>query len=171
MSGWCAANLVPGLTPTQRLMAMIAAAVPDLDGLSLLGGQQSYWHWHHRACHNLPFGLLACAILTLASGSTWRLFVLYLALFHLHLDMDIFGSGPGWGIFYLWPFSNWMFDNTHLSWDFYSWQNLSIAGALLAWTVVIAIRLRRTPLEAIMPNLDRQLVAMARRPFDRDQKE
>jgi inner membrane protein len=165
MSGWCASNLFPSLTPIQRLMSMIAASIPDLDGLSILGGQQSYWHWHHRVCHNLPFGLLACLLLTAASGRTLKLFLLYLAFFHLHLDMDIFGSGPGWGIFYFWPFSNWMFDNTRLSWDFYSWQNLTIAGALLIWTIAIAIRLRRTPLEHLMPNLDRQLVTLLRKGF------
>jgi hypothetical protein len=166
MSGWCAANVIPNLTPKQRLFCMIAASIPDLDGLSILAGQQSYWHWHHRVCHNLPFGLLSCLILTLLSGKTIKLFILYLALFHLHLDMDIFGSGPGWGIFYLWPFSNWMFDNTHLSWDFYSWQNITIAAAFLAWTIAIAIRKRRTPLEYLMPDLDRQLVELFRRPLE-----
>src|ERR1700677_3708675 len=165
MSGWCAANVIPNLTPKQRLFCMIAASIPDLDGLSILAGQQSYWHWHHRVCHNLPFGLLSCLILTLLSGKTFKIFILYLAIFHLHLDMDIFGSGPGWGIFYLWPFSNWMFDNNHLSWDFYSWQNITIAAVFLAWTIAIAIRKRRTPLEYLMPDLDRQLVAFFRKPF------
>ncbi len=37
------------------------------------------------------------------------------------------------------------------------------AGALLAWT--IAIRARRTPLEALMPDLDRQLVPVLRKCF------
>jgi hypothetical protein len=58
-----------------------------------------------------------------------------------------------------------MFDNTHLSWDFYSWQNLSIAAALLIWTLIIAVRKGRTPLEAIMPDLDRQLVRVVRKPL------
>jgi len=165
MSGWCAANLLPRLSPRQRLMSMIAASIADLDGLSILGGQQAYWHWHHRICHNLPFGILVAAVLAAVSGRTIGLFILYLALFHLHLDLDIFGSGPGWGIFYFWPFSNWMFDNTHLSWEFYSWQNITIAGVLLAWTIAIAVRDRRTPLEAIMPDLDRQLVAFFRKLF------
>jgi inner membrane protein len=165
MSGWCAANLFPSLNAKQRLMCMIAAAIPDLDGLSILGGQQSYWHWHHRVCHNLPFGVLVCLGLTAISGWRIGLFVLYLALFHLHLNMDVFGSGPGWGIFYFWPFSDWMFDNSHLSWEFYSWQNLTIAAAFLAWTIGIAVVLRRTPLEYLMPDLDRQLVDILRKPF------
>src|SRR5579872_2781125 len=165
LSGWCAANLFPPLNPRQRLMCMIAAAIPDLDGLSILGGQQAYWNWHHRVCHNLPFGLIVCGLLAWLSGRRIGLFVLYLLLFQLHIVMDIFGSGPGWGIYYFWPFSNWMFDNTGISWEFFSWQNLSIAGGLLVWTIVIAIRLGRTPLEAIMPRLDGQLVGFFRKPF------
>jgi hypothetical protein len=165
LSGWCAANLFPTLTPKQRLFCMIATTIPDLDGLSILGGQESYWHWHHRICHNLPFGIMACLLLATLSGRTFRLFLLYLCLFQLHLVMDVFGSGPGWGIYYFWPFSNWMFDNSPYSWEFFSWENISIAAAFLVWIIAIAVRLRRTPLEYPMPNLDRQLVAALRRPF------
>jgi hypothetical protein len=192
LSGWCAANLFPTVTPKQRLFCIIATTIPDLDGLSILGGQESYWHWHHRICHNLPFGILVALLLAIASDGyqsatnsaasllprdssskptrhvtavpTWRLFLLYLSLFQLHLVMDVFGSGPGWGIFYFWPFSNWMFDNSPYSWEFFSWENISIAAALLVWTIAIAIRLGRTPLEYLMPNLDRQLIALLRRP-------
>lgn len=84
--------------------------------------------------------------------------------------MDIFGSGPGWGIYYLWPFSNWMFDNTPMSWNFYSWQNISFEAAFLIWTILIAIKKRRTPLELLMPNLDRQLVGLTRKPLSADPK-
>ena len=100
--------------------------------------------------HNLPFGIIACLALTLLSGRRVALFVLYLSLFQLHIVMDIFGSGPGWGIFYLWPFSNWMFDNTHLSWEFFSWQNITIAAALA--DTAIAILFSPNALEFLMPN-------------------
>jgi len=157
MSGWCIANLFR-LSPRQRLMSMIAASIADLDGLSILAGQEAYWNWHHRLCHNLPFGLLACIILALVSRARLPVFFLYLGLFHLHLLMDVFGSGPGWPIYYFWPFSNWIIDNRHLSWEFYSWQNISIAIPFFVWTVGIAIYKGRTPLEVPMPRLDRQLV-------------
>jgi len=163
MSGWCVGNLFPKLNARQRLMCMIAASIADLDGLTRLGGQESYWRWHHKVCHNLTFGIISSAILVIFSGRKIGLFLLYLALFHLHLNLDVFGSGPGWGIYYLWPFSNWMFDNTAYSWQFYSWQNELTAGILLLWTILIAIKAKRTPLEALMPNLDRQLVARAGR--------
>jgi hypothetical protein len=48
------------------------------------------------------------------------------------------------------------------AWPFYSWQNITTAFALVAWTLVIARRLGRTPLESLMPRLDRQLVGYLR---------
>jgi hypothetical protein len=53
----------------------------------VLGGWDAYQTYHHKIAH--------------------------LALFHLHLVMDFVGSGPGWGIYYFWPFSQWAADNMH----------------------------------------------------------
>jgi hypothetical protein len=55
MSGWCLANVVPGLTARERLFCMIAATAADLDGLSILFGQNAYWDYHHVVCHNPPY--------------------------------------------------------------------------------------------------------------------
>jgi inner membrane protein len=161
MSGWCIASLLP-LTARQRLGAMIAASAADLDGLGILFGQEAYWRYHHTLGHNLLFGLIVSLTLTLKMRGWIGVFLLYLSLFHLHLLMDFFGSGPGWPIAYLWPFSRHPWDNRHWSWAFYSWQNISIAAGLVAWTVLIARRKGRTPLEVMMPNLDRQLVQVLR---------
>lgn len=158
LSGWCAGNLFP-LTARQRLACMIAASAADLDGLGILFGREAYWDYHHKLAHNLAFGLLVCLILTFISRGKLLLFFLLLALFHLHLLMDFFGSGAGWPIFYLWPVSSRAWDNRRWSWDFYSWQNISTAAILFIWTIAIASRCRRTPLELLMPSLDRQLVS------------
>ena len=163
LSGWVVANCVPRLTPRERGFCMLAASLADLDGLSILGGQETWWDYHHTLAHNLPFGLLLSAILTTFSRHRAAAFPLYLALFHLHLLLDYYGSGPGWGIPYLWPFSR----HSHISphaWPFYSWQNIGTAVALIICTVWIAGRYGRTPLEAAMPRLDQQLVRMLRRP-------
>ena len=162
LSGWCAANLFP-LTGRQRLMCMIAASAADVDGISLLFGQNAYWNYHHVLGHNLLFGVLVCVGLALFSGARAWVFFLYLMLFHLHLIMDFFGSGPGWPIRYFWPFANWSPDNRPWAWEFYSWQNITAAAMLVVWTVVIAVRNGRTPLEVVMPKLDRQLVDWLRR--------
>jgi inner membrane protein len=166
MSGWCVGNLFP-LNPRQRLMCMIAASIADLDGLGILAGQEAYWNYHHKLGHNLAFGVAACIVLALLSRARLMVFALYLALFHLHLVMDFFGSGPGWPIYYLWPFSHGSLDNQHWSWDFYSWQNITTALVLIAWTVAIAVCAGRTPLEVPMPRLDRQLVEWLRARFKR----
>ena len=162
LSGWCVANLFP-LSPTQRLAAMIVAAAADVDGLGILFGQETYWRFHHTFGHNVAFGLILSAVSAYRSGKRVSIFLLYISLFHLHLLMDFFGSGPGWPIVYFWPFSRHALDNRPWSWAFYSWQNITTAFGLVAWTGVIAFRCGRTPLEIVMPNLDRQLVHMLRR--------
>jgi hypothetical protein len=73
--------------------------------------------------------------------------------------MDYFGSGPGWPIYYLWPFSTWELVNWE-AWNLSSWQNLLTFGILLAWTIGIISLKWRTPLEAVMPSLDRQIVQL-----------
>ncbi len=160
MSGWCLGNLFR-FTPRERLFCMLAASLSDLDGLGILFGQETYWEYHHRLCHNLAFGLVLCVALAIFSRPRGKAFVVYLGLFHLHLVLDYFGSGPGWEILYLWPFTDWAVEFKH-TWPWYSWQNLSTGLAVRVWTLAIAIRLGRTPLEAILPSLDRQLTGWLR---------
>lgn len=142
---------------------MLAATLADLDGLSILGGERAYQDWHHVLGHNIFFALLFCSVLAAFSRQIGKSFLLYLALAHLHLVMDYFGSGPLWRIYYLWPADRHWYVTFSGAWEFFSWQNISTAAAFLVWTVLIAIYQRRTPLEAIMPRLDRQLVGKLRR--------
>ena len=158
LSGWVVGNLFPQFKPRERALCMLAAGLADLDGLSILGGQEAWWDYHHTLGHNLPFGVLLCVALAAFSTHRASAFVVYLALFHLHLLLDYYGSGPGWGIPYFWPFSKHQSVNPN-AWPFYSWQNIGTAAALLAWTLWIARRKGRTPLEAVMPRLDRRIAA------------
>jgi inner membrane protein len=160
MSGWVAGNYLK-LDARQRCFCMIAAAIPDLDGLSILFGQNAYWNYHHVLAHGLVCAIISSAILAGFSRQPIRSFVIYFSLFHLHLLMDYYGSGRDWDIYYLYPFSRRTLHNPN-AWNFYSWQNLTAAGVLFLWTMVIAVRNGRTPLEAIMPDLDRQLVELLR---------
>ena len=52
--------------------------------------------------------------------------------------------------------------NPH-GWEFFSWQNLVAFWVLMAWTVGIAYVCGRTPLEAVAPRLDAQLMHLGRR--------
>jgi inner membrane protein len=141
---------------------MVVSVAPDIDGIGLLFSEQAYFDWHHVAAHNLTFALLVSGVCTAVSPHRVKAFWIYLMLVHLHLLMDFLGSGPGWGIFYFWPFGRWMANNPY-SWPFYSWENFCFAGIFLAWVVAIAIYDGRTPLEAVMPELDRKMVRAVRR--------
>lgn len=159
LSGWCIANLFP-LGPRERLFAMAAATLPDLDGITYIAGEEWYWRTHHILAHNLPFGVLLSGVLTLFSRHRLIAFPLYLALFHLHLVMDYFGSGEGWTMAYFWPFSQHEFGSA-LAWPLMSWQNYLAFVLLLLWTVLIARTRRRTPLELLAPRFEARLCPQA----------
>ena len=161
MSGWIAGNL-PDLRARERFLCMAASAAPDLDGLGILFSPDLYWEWHHVACHNLLFGLVLSGILARPSVRPWRVFGIYLACFHLHLVMDFWGSGPGWVIYYFWPFSRMWFGTSH-SWYLNSWQNMVAGSACVAWTLKIALKQGRTPMEWVAPRWDAKVMEGIRR--------
>ncbi len=161
MSGWCVANLFT-LTARERAFCMAAASLADLDGLSRVFGQEAYWDYHHVVCHNLAFALLMSLVLAACSVHRIKGFIIYLALAHLHLVLDYYGSGPGWPIRYGWPFAGWTWVNPW-GWEFSSWQNRAVAGVFLLWTLAIAVVRGRTPVELLTPDLDHRLVIGLRR--------
>jgi len=160
LSGWCAADLVE-LTPRERVFAMVAAAIPDVDGLGLLLSFDYYNEYHHVLAHNLLFGTVSAGLLALCSTHRLKGFILYFALFHLHLVMDLLGSGPAWGIRYFWPVSSHDFQNPY-GWELSSWQNTLALAILLAWTVASARKRGRTPFELLYPSLDREFRGIPR---------
>jgi inner membrane protein len=162
MSGWCMGNLFR-FTPRERVCCMAAATAADLDGISYLFGQEAYWDYHHVLCHNLAFSMLLAAVLVLFSTHRLKGFFIYLALAHVHLGLDYFGSGPGWPIPYGWPpFDTWTWKNPD-AWEFTSWQNRSAALGFLFWVLVIAVVCGRTPVETLAPALDQRFVSRLRR--------
>jgi hypothetical protein len=163
MSGWCLGN-VPEFTPRERLFCMLAASLPDLDGLTMFASDQAYWDYHHKIAHNFLAGALLIGVLTWFSTHWWKAGLMYVALFHLHLVMDYFGSGPGWGLYYFWPFSSRPIENPH-AWEFVSWQNISAAAAGVVWMLMIAVRQRRTPVGALSPKVDAYVVTLFRKVF------
>lgn len=161
LAGWCIGNIFP-LNGRERLFCALSATLPDFDGLGIILGQDTYWKFHHVLGHNLLFSVLLTVFLVYFSEHKGRTLLLYFGLTQLHMVMDLFGSGELWSLSYLWPFSSKEFDNNSFgipwSWGLYSWQNLLAGALLIIWTVLVIRYKRRTPLEIIMPNLDRQLV-------------
>lgn len=159
LAGWCLGNWL-GLDKRGRTLAIAAGALADLDGLGILFGYEFYWKYHHVLCHNLAFGVAMAAGLAWFCSSRWKAFGAFLLIFHLHLLMDFFGSGEGWGIPYFWPLWERNFVNPY-GWPFTSRQNLAAAGFFILWTVRLIFSRRRTFFETIMPGLDRQIVELA----------
>jgi hypothetical protein len=159
LSGWCIANCFR-CTPRQRLFAMIAASAADVDGISIVFGYDAYMDYHHTFGHNVFAACIVSAVLAaFTKGREISSFFLFVALFHLHFLMDYYGSGRDWHIHYIWPMKSWVWRNPD-AWDLYSWQNMVAFGVLLVWTIWIARAKGRTPLEAIMPKLDRELAGL-----------
>lgn len=147
-----------------RLLVTLAGVAPDLDGLSLLGGEDLYGAWHHVLFH----GYLGAAIVTGACAAFARrrgqVALLALLAFHLHLLCDLAGSGPGWPIYYFWPTSRheWFWGG---QWDLASWQNTVIGLGATLLGLACALRWRRTPVELLSPRWDTQVTRTLRQRF------
>lgn len=137
-SGWICGNLVPSFGPRERFLCMVAATAPDLDGLTLIAGWKCYHDWHHVLLHNLPFAFGLALLLALFSRPRWLAFAVYFGLAHLHYAMDALGSGEGWGIDYLRPFSPTTYF-ADFGWAFFSWQNYLAAFLTIAASIGIVL--------------------------------
>ena len=168
MSGWLAGNYLK-INARERFFCMLAASIPDLDGLGILISQKAYFDYHHIWGHNLLFGVIISLLLAGFSSHRVKCFILYLALFHLHLLMDLFGSGECWTIAYFHPFSTCEL-YSRINWALFSWQNIVINFFLLFWTLSLIISKKRTPLEYIMPSLDKKWTKDVNRFFTRHHK-
>lgn len=154
LSGWCVANLFPQFSAKERLMAVLAASLPDLDGLGLIWSEDAYHAVHHIWGHNLLAAVLVSGLLSLAARRRLMCFIVCLFLFHLHLLMDFYGSGQGWGIAYGWPFSDRYYETEH-AWSLGGWQNYVTLAVLVVWSWWLLRRKRRTPFEYFAPAIDR----------------
>lgn len=160
-SGWCAANLPPEgrLGPRERFFCVLAATLPDVDGVGIFYDERLYFDYHHVIGHNVFFGAGVAALLAAMARPPeggWhrgRLFALFFALFHLHLLMDAFGSGPDWPTYYLWPLSPAAWSNPW-GWTFDDPRNYLAALLLIVWTIRIYRVRRRGPLEYPWPWAD-----------------
>jgi hypothetical protein len=151
-----------------RLLVTLAGLSPDLDGLTLLGGTDLYGQWHHVLTHGAVSALGLCGLLTLFARRKLVVFGLSLFAFHLHLLCDLAGSGPGWPIYYLWPFTKaeLMWNG---QWDLASWQNAVIGLAVTLGVLWCAMPFGRTVFELFSVKYDAVVVATLRKRFGKKQ--
>ena len=149
-----------------RILVTLGGVLPDLDGLTLLGGEDLYGKWHHVLTHGVLSAVVISGALALLAKRKAAVFGLAFAAFHLHLVCDLLGSGPGWPIHYLWPFSleEWGWSG---QWDLASWQNTLIGMSATIAVLACALPFGRTAVELFSLKVDAQVVATLRKRFAR----
>jgi hypothetical protein len=136
-------------------LVTLAGILPDADGLGLVadiirqigGGKGTQWYgrYHHYLLHGAFGALLIAAALACFAQRPWRVALLALLVFHLHLLCDFIGSrGPSpddlWPIFYFGPFDKdpmWMWKG---QWRLDGWQNKLVFLGCFGWSLWLAIR-------------------------------
>ncbi|QOX79520.1 metal-dependent hydrolase [Trichlorobacter lovleyi] len=180
--GWAVANTDQSLVRRERTAVTLAGIAPDLDGLGLVaealtrGTKHELLWWtqyHHTALHNVTFALFVAAVCAISTGRRWRVALLALISFHVHLLGDLLGArGPEndhWPIPYLMPFSDvwqWSWDG---QWELNAWPNFVITGSLLVMMFYLAWKRGYSPLEMVSSRPDHAFVETlrARFPFRR----
>ena len=161
--------LIGHRVPKWRDRALIAwsGLAPDLDGLTMLLGEEAYGRWHHTLTHGLAAALCIMAIAALLARDRWRVALLSLLAFHIHLACDFLGSGLQWGIVYLYPLSHTEYFSPY-GWSLASWQNVAITAVALVACGTTALLYGRTFIEVCLPRrVDRAVVEVLRRRFTR----
>ncbi len=149
----------------ERAAIALAAAAPDLDGLSLFGGGDAYYRYHHILFHNAGATL---AVIPLAGIFFWKrplVWLLIVFAFAMHMVEDYFTVA--------WPMRPWepfSASVTNLATHVPSWMvqgifQLAAILFILGMTVWIYRRHHRTPLEIISPAFDRLIVGYAVLPW------
>jgi hypothetical protein len=138
---WVVATLGRG-SRRDRWLVVLAGTLPDIDGAGILWSQDAYVAVHRAAGHGLLFVALAVAVALWRADARWVTAALTALSFHLHLLLDLVGTG-GLPIRYGWPFSDrgWSYDG---HWVLASWQN-ALVMALTLLAVLLLARPRASP--------------------------
>ena len=157
--GWFLARAAK-LESRDRRLVTACAVLPDLDGLTLLGGLDAYLAGHHVYLHNvlaivlLPALALAFARRRVATG----LAALGAVLLHLGSDgLGFLELRP------LWPFSRWVWWPNDFNYPMAFFGEVLVPLALLAWGLSVFRRERLSVLELISPRVDRAMAGWLER--------
>jgi len=167
-AGWLIAHSAR-LDRFERRWVVAMAVLCDVDGVFLLW-RGSLDTWHRTFGHNIWVWMGApLAVVFFASrGRKLLLLALCYGAMASHVVLDLVGTG-WWPLYPLWPFngpeilmSDYIPENTMK----YVIQPVLLV-AFIAGMVWIYLRHRRTPVEAISPNLDRLLTDFVLLPWRR----
>jgi hypothetical protein len=165
--------------PRDRKLVTLAGVLPDVDGLGAVvdvvgswwSGKEcafNYYHqFHHLLLHGWPGALLVSAALAFFGRQRWRVLLLCLLTYHLHLLCDLVGSrGPEvsdlWPICYSEPLFRhpiWFWKH---QWRLDGWQNQSIFLALFATSIWVAVKRGCSFVEIISDRADAVVVQVLR---------
>ena len=179
LTGWVFATCFD-LKPRDRTLVTLACVAPDIDGLGIIpelltrnSAHPLLWFsLYHHSLHNLAFALVTAAIVFAVAAQKWKIGLLALLSFHLHLFEDVLGSrGPDgyqWPIPYLSPFSSALQLVWRGQWGLNAWPNVLITAVLLLITLWLAWQKGFFPLERVSARADSALVDALRRRYPRN---
>jgi len=164
--------------PRDCRLVTLAGILPDIDGWGAvvdsanqaLGHRETlfYEHYHHFLLHGIFGGVAIAALLTCFARQRWRVALLALLVFHVHLLCDLVGSrGPEpydlWPLFYLGPFSKnvmWIWKG---QWSLDAWPNRILSVVMFLWSLKIAVRLGYSFVGVFNRRLDEIFVGVLRK--------
>jgi hypothetical protein len=177
LASWVVATATTD-NPRDRRLVTLAGVLPDLDGLGIivdlahdaLGHKATHYYanYHHVLLHGIFGAGVLMVALTIFAQRRWRVALLTLAVFHLHLLCDFIGSrGPSpedlWPIFYLAPFTKeWMWI-WRGQWQLDGWQNRTVFVCLFAWSLWYAVRYGHSFVAVLNRRADRVFVEVLRK--------
>jgi membrane-bound metal-dependent hydrolase YbcI (DUF457 family) len=160
---WLIANLIE-TDPWTRRFTLIIAAIPDIDGISLLFGQDLFLTYHRAFTHTLIFGIVLSAVLSAFVKKKARAFSIFMLSFMAHIGADIVGS---FGVPVFAPFISTRFSTSAFLSDeiIGTFINPAVLIFCLAAAVIILVTKKRTPFEFISVKYDGMIVNFLTLPF------
>src|SRR6185503_11434119 len=89
---WIVAGVTP-LSVRDRWIVVLAGTLLDLDGAGLVWSEGAYLAAHRAAGHGLLFVVLIVIVALLRADAPWTTAILAAVSFHMHLLLDLVGTG------------------------------------------------------------------------------
>lgn len=170
VGSWLVASVTTN-NPRDRKLVTLAGVLPDADGLGAVADVVGSWitgkectfyyyqTYHHLLLHGWPGAICVSLLLTYFARQRWRVLLLSLLTFHLHLLCDLLGSrgptiGDLWPICYSEPVFRhpiWFWKG---QWKLDGWQNQTIFIILLATSLWLAVKRGYSFVEVVSRRLD-----------------